>query len=52
MNLPPVVTLARGYANLICLEHRDHGTPFTSLETWLNELDNVSIASENIQPTT
>lgn len=47
----PVLKVAREYANLICLEHLEHGTPFTSLETWLNELDNVSLESENIPPT-
>lgn len=46
----PVVTVAREYTNLICLEHVDHGTPFTDLEKWVNELDNVSLTSENIPP--
>ena len=47
----PVLKLARDYANLICLEHKQHGTPFTDLENWINELDNESLASENITPT-
>lgn len=46
-----VMKVARDYANLICLEHKDHGTPFTDLETWVNGLDNVSLESENIAPT-
>lgn len=46
-----VVTVASGYSNLICLEHMDHGKPFTSLETWINELDNDALASEDIAPT-
>ena len=44
----PVVTVAAAYANAICLEHTEHGTPFTTLADWLNDLSKDELDSENL----
>lgn len=49
----PVVTIARGYGNAICLETTtsDSSQPFTTLEGWFNGLTNDELESEGMKPT-
>ena len=44
----PVVTLHGRYANLVCLEHINYGTPFSDLENWLNRLSTKTLESEDL----
>lgn len=46
-----VFEVANAYANAICLEHRDHGMPFTELEKWFNGLSDESLVSEGMTAT-
>jgi hypothetical protein len=43
-----VVSIARGWGNLFCLEHTDLGQPFTDLENWLNHLSKNSLRAEDL----
>ena len=43
-----VMHVTHAYAQAICLEHRDHGMPFTELENWFNGLDTASLKSEGL----
>lgn len=49
----PVVTIASGYGNAICLETTDSAAthPFTTLEAWFNHLGPGALDSEGIPDT-
>lgn len=44
----PVVLMPGPYANMICLEHKEHGMPLTDLVDWMNQVSDESLASEGI----
>lgn len=43
-----VARVFAAYAQALCLEHNEHGTPFTTMEKWFNELDNTALESEGL----
>lgn len=43
-----VATVYPKYAQAICLEHVQHGTPFTDLARWFNGLTNEDLSSEGL----
>lgn len=49
-----VATVHGHYSQLLCLERTYvvDGAPFTTLESWLNALDDDALESEGIPPTT
>lgn len=46
-----VLSVDGRYVNLVCLEHRDYGMPFTDLETWLNSLSNDELENAGVETT-
>jgi hypothetical protein len=43
-----VATIHYPFAQAMCLEHVDHGMPFTHLEDWFNSLGKRALESEGI----